>query len=125
MGGEYRQSHVLTWPKYVAVYFLSLGLCLKGVSAMRDEPHRWCKEVALYLYIVNEAVCQIGSEDHGLYILYIDKKVCGHAQPPTMTCRQSAHMADRCVNEEYIHTYLSGLFLHRLHIGIAYYYRLV
>uniref|UniRef100_A0A0S1MIW0 Uncharacterized protein n=1 Tax=Phakopsora pachyrhizi TaxID=170000 RepID=A0A0S1MIW0_PHAPC len=46
MGGEYRQSHVLTWPKDVAVYLLSLCLCLKGVSAMRDGPHMWCKEVA-------------------------------------------------------------------------------
>ena len=46
MGGEYRQGHVLTWPKDVAVCLLSLGLCLKGVSAMRDEPHVWYKEVA-------------------------------------------------------------------------------
>ena len=60
----------------------------------------------LYLYIKNETVCRIGSEVHGLYILYIDKNVCGHAQPPTATCRQSAHMADRCVNEQYIHTYI-------------------
>ena len=27
----------------------------------------------MYLYIKNETVCRIGSEVHGLYILYIDK----------------------------------------------------
>ena len=65
----------------------------------------------LYLYIKNETVCRIGSEVHGLYILYIDKNVCGHAQPPTATCRQSAHMADRCVNEQYIHTYIHTYYI--------------
>lgn len=74
MEGEYRQKSCTECPKDVAVYLLSLGLCLKGVSAMRDEPYMWCKEAVLYLYIKNEAVCQIGSEDHRLYILYIDKK---------------------------------------------------
>ena len=97
--------HGLRMLRYTYYLFACVWkVCLQWGTGPICGVRKWL----LYLYIKNETVCRIGSEVHGLYILYIDKNVCGHAQPPTATCRQSAHMADRCVNEKYIHTYITG-----------------
>ena len=63
----------------------------------------------LYLYIKNETVCRIGSEVHGLYILYIDQNVVAmpsHLQRPA--ANRPIWLTDAWMKYTYIHTYNSS-----------------
>lgn len=106
-GWEGNTDKVMYWhgPRMLRYTYYLLACVWKVYLQWGTSPICGVRKWPLYLYIKNETVCRIGSEVHGLYILYIDKK-CLWPCPATYSDLPPIGPYGWQMREWNIHTYI-------------------